>query len=83
MVGELIYRSLSVTDAMVFVSSHYSSDQLASVSCFADLHEFLDANMTLPFTDDVGNPQWLEFANAIITLFDHDEDTNLLTEASP
>ena len=68
--GELNYRGITVADGVAHVEQHYTVDEIKQVTCFSDLHELLDANMTLPFPEDCGNTSWLNFSNAVIAAFD-------------
>ena len=67
---DVIYRGMTLTQGVAYVEQHYSTDELKGITCFSDLHELRDANMTLPFPDDCGKEEWLEFANSVIESFD-------------
>ena len=70
MKNELVYREMTVSEGVAHIEQHYTTDELKKITCFSDLHELRDANMTLPFIDDCGKSEWLEFANAVIETFD-------------
>lgn len=70
MYKSLSYRGMSVNDGVKHIESHYTASELEGVLGFADLHELCDANMTLPFPEDVGTDQWLAFSNTVIKRFD-------------
>ena len=67
---KLNYRGMTVSDGIDHIKQHFSVEEIKNISCFADLHELRDANMTLPFPEDCGNSKWLEFSNAVIEAFD-------------
>lgn len=70
MINEPCYRGMTVPEGVAYVEQHYNANELKDTTCFADLHEVRDANMTLPFPDDVGDGKWLDFANSVIEAFD-------------
>ena len=72
MAGEQTYRGMTISSGVKHVESHYSLSTLGKITEFADLHEIRDANLTLPFNNDVGRVAWLKFANAVIAQFDAD-----------
>lgn len=61
-------RGMTVPNGVVHIEQHYTTVDMKNITCFSDLHELRDANMTLPFPSDCGNSKWLEFA--VIEAFD-------------
>lgn len=70
MANEQVYREMTVADGVTYIEQNYTANDLKNVTCFSDLHEICDANMTLPFHDDCNDETWMAFANAIIKAFD-------------
>lgn len=64
------YRGMTVAEGVEHIESHYAFADLEKVEGFSDLHDLRDANMTLPFPEDVGNSDWMAFANTVIHAFD-------------
>jgi hypothetical protein len=67
---ELVYRDISVIEGVAHVEQQYTANDLKNVTCFSDLHEICDANITLPFHEDCNDSAWMAFANAVIEAFD-------------
>lgn len=64
------YRGMSVPEGVKYIESHYPAQIIEGVARFSELHEISDANIALPYFEDVGSRQWLAFANAVIVEFD-------------
>ena len=63
------YRGMSVQEGVKHIESQYPVEAIKRITRFSDLHEISDANMALPFCEDVGSTKWLAFANAVIKKF--------------
>lgn len=68
--SELTYRGLTVSEGVNSIKAQLTKKELKNTMCFSDLHDHSDANMLLPFYNDVGGTEWLAFANAVIDEFD-------------
>ena len=70
MSNELAYRGITVSEGVALIEAQLSEKEHVSASSFSDLHDYRDANTLLPFHEDVGNTEWLAFANSVIEMFD-------------
>ena len=76
------YRGMNISDGIAHIERHFHVTDLETVTCFSDLHEVRDANMTLPYYDDCNSNAWLVFVNAVIAGFDkkYEENTRMFVK---
>ena len=63
------YQGMTVAQGVVYIRQQLR-DEREKELFFHELHDFMDANTLLPANQDCGKPEWLEFANAVITAYD-------------